>query len=241
VTAVGGTSLGVGAGDTYVGETGWSTARSRLQYSNGSPTSWGSEVFTGGGGGGPSHIFPAPWYQSGVNTDNGMRTVPDISMDGDPNTGMLEGQTQTFPDGSCPGGATVCYGQYRIGGTSVSCPLFAGVMALVNQERANNSLPPLGFANPAIYAAYAQNNGSLHDVQGTTIGGYDWVFRNDFLNTLNDSNTDPVIAPNGIITSKRTLGFTGQFIQTGPGYDDMTGVGSPDGPTFLNTLAAFTG
>jgi len=238
VTAVGGTSLGVGAGNTYVGETGWSTARSRLQYSNGSPVSWGPAVFTGGGGGGPSHIFPAPWYQSGVNTDNGMRTVPDISMDGDPNTGMLEGQTQTFPDGSCPGGGTVCYGEYRIGGTSVSSPLFAGVMALVNQERANNSLPPLGFANPAIYDAYAQNNGSLHDVQGTTIGGFDWVFRNDFFNTLNANDTNPVIAPNGIITSKRTLGFTGQFIQTGPGYDDMTGVGSPDGPTFLNTLAS---
>jgi subtilase family serine protease len=241
VTAVGGTSLGVGTGDTYVGETGWSTARSRLQYSNGSPDHWGSAVFTGGGGGGPSHIFSAPWYQSGVSTDSGMRTTPDISMVGDPNTGMLEGQTQFFPDGSCGGGATTCYGEYRIGGTSVSSPLLAGVMALVDQQRANNSLPPLGFANPAIYAAYAENNGSLHDVQGTTIGGYDWVFRNDFFNTLNANDTNPVIAPNGIITSKRTLGYTGQFIQTGPGYDDMTGVGSPDGPTFLDTLAAFTG
>ncbi|HEU5243278.1 MAG TPA: hypothetical protein VFU33_02655, partial [Gaiellaceae bacterium] len=74
-----------------------------------------------------------------------------------------------------------------------------------------------------------------------TIGGYDWVFRNDFLNTLNADDTDPVLAPSGIITSKRTLGYTGQFIQTGPGYDDMTGVGSPDGSTFLNTLGSFTG
>jgi subtilase family serine protease len=241
VTAVGGTSLGVGAGDSYVGETGWSTARQRLVYSNGSPDHWSTEVFTGGGGGGPSHIFPAPWYQGGVSTDDGMRTTPDISMDGDPNTGMLEGQTQYFPDGGCPGGGTVCYGEYRIGGTSVSSPLFAGLMALVDQQRANNHLPPLGFANPAIYAAYALNNGSLHDVQGTTIGGYDWVFRNDFFNTLNANDTNPLLAPNGIITSKRTLGYTGQFIQTGPGYDDMTGVGSPDGSTFLNTLAGFTG
>ena len=50
-----------------------------------------------------------------------------------------------------------------------------------------------------------------------------------------------MLAPNGIITSKRTLGYTGQFIQTGPGYDDMTGVGTPDGSTFLNTVAGFTG
>jgi len=241
VTAVGGTSLGVGAGNTYVGETGWSTVRQRLEYSNGTADHWGGEVFTSGGGGGPSHIFPAPPYQLGVNTDNGMRTTPDISMVGDPNTGFLVGQTQYFPDESCPGGGTVCYGEYRIGGTSVSSPLLAGVMALVDQQRADNSLPPLGFANPAIYDAYAQGNGSFHDVDATTIGGYHWVLRNDFFNTLNTSDTDPVLAPNGIITSRRTLGDTGQFIQTGPGYDDMTGVGTPDGSTFLSTLAAFTG
>jgi subtilase family serine protease len=241
VTAVGGTSLGVGSGNSYVGETGWSTLRQRLEYVNGSPDHWGAGVFTGGGGGGPSHIFPAPWYQAGVDTDNGMRTTPDISMVGDPNTGMLVGQTQYFPDGSCPGGGTVCYGEFRLGGTSLSSPLLAGVMALVDQERENNGLPPLGFANPAIYAAYRQHNGSLHDVQGTTITGYHWVFRNDFFNTLNTDDTDPLLAPSGIITSKRTLGYTGQFIQTGPGYDDMTGVGTPDGLTFLNTVAGFTG
>jgi subtilase family serine protease len=240
VTSVGGTSLGVGSGNSYVGETGWSTLRQRLVYVNGTPDHWGAGVFTGGGGGGPSHIFPAPWYQSGVRTDNGMRTTPDISMVGDPNTGFLVGQTQFFPDGSCPGGGTVCYGEFRLGGTSLSSPLLAGVMALVDQARANGNLPPLGFANPAIYDAYGQGNGSLHDVQGTTIGGYDWVFRNDFFNTLNANDTDPTLAPNGIITSKRTLGYTGQFIQTGPGYDDMTGVGTPDGSSFLNTLANFT-
>jgi subtilase family serine protease len=240
VTSVGGTSLGVGSGNSYVGETGWSTLRQRLVYVDGTPDHWGAGVFTGGGGGGPSHIFPAPWYQSGVDTDNGMRTTPDISMVGDPNTGFLVGQTQFFPDGGCPGGGTVCYGEFRLGGTSLSSPLLAGVMALVDQQRANDGMAPLGFANPAIYAAYGQNNGALHDVEGTTIGGYHWVIRNDFFNTLNANDTDPLIAPNGIITSRRTLGYSGQFIQTGPGYDDMTGVGTPNGSSFLNTLANFT-
>jgi subtilase family serine protease len=240
VTSVGGTSLGVGSGNSYVGETGWSTLRQRLVYVDGTPDHWGAGVFTGGGGGGPSHIFPAPWYQSGVDTDNGMRTTPDISMVGDPNTGFLVGQTQFFPDRGCPGGGTVCYGEFRLGGTSLSSPLLAGVMALVDQQRANDGMAPLGFANPAIYAAYGQNNGALHDVEGTTIGGYHWVIRNDFFNTLNANDTDPLIAPNGIITSRRTLGYSGQFIQTGPGYDDMTGVGTPNGSSFLNTLANFT-
>jgi hypothetical protein len=30
---------------------------------------------------------------------HGHRAVPDIAMDGDPQTGMLVGETQTFPDG----------------------------------------------------------------------------------------------------------------------------------------------
>ena len=41
------------------------------------------------------------------------------ALDADPTTGMLIGQTQTFPDGAY-------YGEYRIGGTSLASPLFAG-------------------------------------------------------------------------------------------------------------------
>lgn len=240
VTAVGGTSLGIGVGNTYVGETGWSTTKQSLIYSNGQPDHWKDRGFVYGGGGGPSHVFSAPWYQSGVATDGGMRTTPDISMLGDPNTGMLVGQTQYFPDGSCGGGATTCYGEYRIGGTSLSSPLLAGVMAVVDQMRTDNHLSPLGFANPAIYAAYASHTG-LHDVNSTSIGGWSWLYRNDFYNGLNANDTNPTTAPNGVLTSKRQLGFQGQSIKTGPGYDDMTGVGTPDGSAFLNALASYTG
>src|SRR5258705_9037184 len=69
-----------------------------------------------------------------------MRVFPDISAVGDPNTGMLIGQTQTFPDGS------VRYSEYRIGGTSLSSPLAAGMLALAVQRRG----APIGFANPAL-------------------------------------------------------------------------------------------
>ena len=68
------------------------------------------------------------------------RVEPDISMDADPTTGMLVGETQTFPDGTY-------YDQYRIGGTSLSSPLFAGVMALADQAAGG----PLGFVNPLLY------------------------------------------------------------------------------------------
>ena len=72
------------------------------------------------------------------------RVVPDISMVGDPNTGMLVGQTQTFPEG-------VSYDEYRIGGTSLSSPLFAGVMALADDVLGVHH----GFINPTIYQKLA--------------------------------------------------------------------------------------
>ena len=108
-----------------------------------------------GSGGGTSQLFGEPWYQRQVvpraishyfsSTTPG-RAVPDVAMDGDPTTGMLVGETQTWSDGS------VSYDTYRIGGTSVSCPLFAGIMALADQ-RARHAH---GFVNPLLYSLAAQ-------------------------------------------------------------------------------------
>src|SRR2546429_699277 len=93
-------------------------------------------------------IFAEPSYQQGVVpssvfTAQGRtgRAVPDIAANADPNTGYLIGETQTFPDGS------VKYSEYRLGGTSLACPLIAGMMALANQAAGH----PLGFANPVLY------------------------------------------------------------------------------------------
>ena len=66
-------------------------------------------------------------------------------MDGDPNTGMLLGLTQQFPNG-------VSYDEARAGGTSLSTPLFAAVQALTSEAQHTR----LGFANPRIYALARQ-------------------------------------------------------------------------------------
>jgi subtilase family serine protease len=115
VTAVGGTSLAVGANNNYLWETGWQTGTAEYK------TGWVPAAPSGSylyGGGGTSRLFAQPWYQVGV-ARNSMsqahstvkrRVVPDLSAIGDPQTGMLIGQTQTFPDGTY-------YDTYRIGGT----------------------------------------------------------------------------------------------------------------------------
>jgi subtilase family serine protease len=178
-----------------------------------------------GSGGGTSRLFPQPTYQAGVvpaalATAHGptpMRVVPDIAALGDPTTGMLVGQTQTFPDGSTR------YSEYRIGGTSLSSPLMAGFMALVQQKAGT----VLGFANPRIYAK--AGSAAYHDVQPPASALA--AVRAEYVNGVDPSG--------GYAYSLRSLSFdSGLTIHTRPGYDDVTGVGSPNGSAFLAALAS---
>jgi subtilase family serine protease len=214
VTAVGGTSLGIGADGKRVAETGWETTKSVLSNS-----SWGPAAYLYGSGGGTSRLFAEPAYQRGVVPDalaaenqagtNRGRVVPDISMDGDPNTGFLVGETQTFPDG-------VYYDQYRIGGTSLSSPLFSGLMAVANQlDRFDH-----GFVNPVLYK-FTSRTGAIDDVRHVAGG----VVRVDYVNGIDASD--------GLVTSVRTFDFQGLTINTTPGYDNVTGLGTPEGRAFL--------
>jgi subtilase family serine protease len=222
VTAVGGTSLGVGAAGQYLLETGWETGRSSLSGGAWSPAYPGNYLY--GSGGGTSHLFAQPSYQAGVvpsavATRNGgspMRVVPDIAALGDPTTGMLVGQTQTFPDGS------VAYSEYRIGGTSLSSPLMAGFMALV-QQRAGRVI---GFANPLIYAK--AGTAAYHDVTPATGLG---AVRSDYVNGVDPSG--------GYRYTLRSLSDDAPLtIHTRAGYDDVTGVGTPNGAAFLAGLSS---
>ncbi|MDH6135704.1 subtilase family serine protease [Kitasatospora sp. MAA4] len=214
VTAVGGTSLGLDSSNSYRFETGWGTLKSVLSTDG---TSWTNfpGTFNGGAGGGTSSRFDAPFYQNGIVpealvTANGgrNRVVPDIAAVADPNTGFLVGQTQAFPDG------TAKYSEYRVGGTSLACPVTAGLQALAQQAQGS----PLGFANPAIYARFG--SGAYHDVTDHPFGpGSELAeVRVDFTNSVDASA--------GTVTSLRTLGKDSSLSAV-EGYDDVTGVGTP--------------
>ncbi len=220
VTAVGGTSLAVGANNDYLFETGWGTTTSswKSATSSWSPAAPGSWIY--GAGGGVSMIFPEPSYQQGV-VPNGVftaqgrtgRAVPDISAFADPNTGYLIGETQTFPDGS------VKYAEYRIGGTSLSSPIMAGIMALADQAAGHVH----GFANPLFYGL--TNSSSFRDIvsPASTLA----VVRTNYVNGVDASA--------GLAYALRTLNQT-LSLQTTPGYDDVTGLGTPT-DSFLSALS----
>jgi subtilase family serine protease len=222
VTAVGGTSLGVDANNGYYLETGWGTSVSNLVKGDWSPAPPGNYFY--GAGGGTSRIFGEPWYQvpvvptslSGYWGGAG-RVVPDIGLDADPNTGYEIGITQTFPDGS------VKYGEQRIGGTSLACPLEAGIMALA-QQRAGHAL---GFINPALYQNYENNPSIVRDVVDPSITIA--VVRTNYNNGVDNSD--------GKSFSVRTMNTTGT-LHTIPGYDDVTGIGTVNGEAYLNSFAS---
>lgn len=256
VTAVGGTSLATRKSGRYRFETYWGTKSAAVV--DGKFDLPGDYLY--GGGGGVSQTYAQPKYQKGVvpasianyfkgdppQADAGDangdvhvpgRAVPDVSMVGDPNTGFLSGITQDYTTGALSDlpidlpipidGATQSstddfhYGEYRIGGTSLSAPLFAGVMALADQKAHMHH----GFANPALYRAYKHHKKAFRDVR--KLGHKTAVLRHDYLNGLDRSG--------GVKASVRTLGVL-NTLHLRKGYDDSTGLGSPNGSSFLKAL-----
>jgi len=135
-----------------------------LQASNGeivSETVWNNPQ-GGATGGGVSQYFPLPTWQQGFNvpkpsSKHGGRGVPDVGGDADPNTGyniLVDGEHAVF------------------GGTSAVAPLWAALVARINQQTGS----PIGFLNPLIYNNAVEaagfhditqgNNGSFNAAQG---------------------------------------------------------------------------
>jgi len=221
-TGVGGTSTEIGAQGQIVFQTGWSNSYSDLSSGAWSPAPPGN--YSSGSGGGTSQLFAEPFYQKGhvpasISEYFGstpMRAVPDISMPGDPNTGYRVGETQVFHNGTY-------YAEYRIGGTSLSSPLLAGVLADAVQYTGQ----PIGFINPLIYAD--EQTQAITDVRPQH--GPEATVRTDFANFLNPSQ--------GFLTRLQTLGVP-TTIWTRRGYDDVTGLGTPNGVAFLRAFKVAT-
>lgn len=159
VVSIGGTSLYLSSGN-YSSETVWNNS-------------------SGATGGGISLYETEPPYQSGwqQSPSGTKRTVPDVSYDGDPYTGVSV-YCASYQNGPW----------FQVGGTSIGAPQWSALIALVNQSHSS----ALGPGNAAIYslaqgtqsttpyaipASYFHdivqgNNGSDPDDQAVT--GYDF-------------------------------------------------------------------
>jgi kumamolisin len=139
VLGCGGTKLAL-SGETISSEQAW------------------NELSAGEGatGGGVSEFFALPSFQQSASVPkapNGFvgRGVPDVAGDADPETGysvVVDGQ------------------QTVIGGTSAVAPLWAGLLARINQSLGAS----VGYLNPLLYSAKAES--SLHDITSGNNGSY---------------------------------------------------------------------
>jgi kumamolisin len=111
----------------------------------------------GATGGGISRQFSQPSYQAdaevpdNVNTGSPGRGVPDVTGNADPNTGY-----QIYADGS----------EQVVGGTSAVAPLWAGLIALLNQPLGAS----VGFAQPRLYPLLG--SAAFHDITNGDNGAY---------------------------------------------------------------------
>jgi len=137
----------------------------RLSSANNQVTSevvWNDiSIGDGATGGGVSDAFGLPQWQANahvppsVNDQHIGRGVPDIAGDADPQTGY-----QVYVDGqSAP-----------IGGTSAVAPLWAGLIALLNQKRGQ----AVGYLNPFLYNNYQQlaQDNAFRDITSGNNGAY---------------------------------------------------------------------
>jgi subtilase family serine protease len=145
--------MGAKEGDPFITVVGGS-----VMFTSGPAGAWQSEETWSSGGGGISATYPIPYWQQSVNmsTNQGStvwRNIPDVAA-------SAEGALITYDNGLTN----------PLAGTSCSAPLWAGFMALVNQQAAQNGQPPVGFLNPAIYGIGQSSlyRSCFHDI---TIGG----------------------------------------------------------------------
>jgi subtilase family serine protease len=150
VTGVGGTQLHLNAqGDHTAPDQVWndtySVATNEFIFGDAGPNPLA-------GGGGKSIIFSRPSYQNGVASVVGdQRGVPDISMSGACNGGVLT--YSSYKGGGPPGWYVVC-------GTSEATPLFSGIIALADQYAGHD----LGVINPALYELSANGAPGIVDI-----------------------------------------------------------------------------
>jgi sugar lactone lactonase YvrE len=133
VTGVGGTSLSLSTANTVLSETAWSDS-----------------------GGGLSARFARPAWQTGTGVPAGtQRAVPDVSADGDPDTGVV-----VYVNGK----------EQVVAGTSLATPVWAAICALIDQARGSPGQPSLGQLNAKLYAL--NGTAALRDITQGSNGAY---------------------------------------------------------------------
>ena len=170
------------------------------------------------GGGGVSTLTSRPSWQTGVPgiPSGSYRLVPDISLDASPNNaGFLNCSSDSIATGitgSCSNGFRDSNDQYLTvaGGTSFDAPIFAGMIAIINQKLNSTGQ---GVVNSTLYTLAADATtyaSAFHDI---TSGGNQCTAGSSYCSAAGESEYPATT-----------------------GYDEASGLGSLD---FANLLGAW--
>ena len=194
ITGVGGTEFNEGTGTYWIAS---NTAAGASAISYIPEMAWNDAVVMDtvvASGGGPSILFAKPVWQAGKGVPaDSVRDTPDVAM---PASAVHDGYWECNRGGCDPFG----------GGTSAATPVFAGIVALLNQAAVSKGVQSqagLGNINPDLYRIANTTTNAFHDI------------------TVGDN-----IVPCAMGTPDCTTGTLGY--SAGPGYDMATGLGSVD-------------
>jgi subtilase family serine protease len=203
---------------TVVGGTSLTTA--------GPGGAWESETTWPESGGGVSTTWPIPSYQqpaamTAAGGSGSMRNIPDVSLLADIQIFLI-----------CNNGQWI-----EVGGTSAAAPLWAGFLALANQQAAASNNSRVGFLNPLIYpiGAGANYDSDLHDITTGNDGGFNALVGYDLATGWGTPNGQPLI--------NSLTGATGaaSFSLSAPGTLSISPGSSGSGVVTISPQQGFSG
>jgi len=228
-TAVGGTSIDLLNVDGTSSDTGWGTNQDFLAYGGMLATVTPNGYYWDGAGGGESTLIAKPKWQKALPGSG--RQEPDIAEIADPYTG----------------GVMVYYGGLgSTGGTSLASPVFSAIVALASEKAG----APLGQLAPLLATL---PKGAINDILPVTspedVVGFEVTTSGATYYTAAElsaplGNTTKFYSAlyqqdgdNTGIWLVQTFG-TDSSLTVAPGWDNVTGWGSPNGYTFISDVAA---
>jgi subtilase family serine protease len=231
-TGVGGISLALKSNKTIEWQSGWGTNVTPIieQVVYDPPTEF--SFFNFGSGGGPSEVFSKPAFQHKLK--GSARLLPDISWLADPFTGAVILISEPF---QVPAQVYEIYG-----GTSLACPMFSALWAIANQEAGT----PLGQAAQYVYSmpastiidvrpvSSATNVTAIYKESATVTDRYS---ASDLAGPLENTTEFVSAIWNYPLYQDTTyvLTFgTDSGLKTTAGWDNVTGVGVPNGKAFAD-------
>jgi hypothetical protein len=257
------TSMTEASALSYIPEIPWNDSCGQLGINGCGASAPQGSLNIVAGSGGVSTIYAKPSWQSGTGVPlDGKRDVPDVSLfasNGFNNSFYIYCQIDVTTIGGSCNLSEFLYTFQGAGGTSVSTPAFAGILALVNQKQATaqNPTPRQGNANYVLYQLFKKQtnatpalncNSSAVPASGCTFN--DITRGNSALANSSVGNNDVPCSGGSTNCSSKTAGTNGVLVTTAspstpaysttPGYDLATGLGSVNAANLVNNWGSVT-